>query len=152
MYFPFVFSYHQARASMLAALPRLHQLKVPTRRPDDYFAEMAKSDQQMQKVGSMASFILPSRNSIWWLYIICLELTIWSQTVHSGILTVASCKCSRGRWENETKTISSVLFYQYIFIFFVCIPQRGSLLSKAIYKYFKWKYDYYQYLYIIFEP
>ncbi|XP_061488621.1 probable rRNA-processing protein EBP2 isoform X2 [Rhineura floridana] len=42
--------YHQAQASVLEALPRLHQLKIPTRRPDDYFAEMAKSDQQMQKI------------------------------------------------------------------------------------------------------
>ncbi|NXE61997.1 EBP2 protein, partial [Calcarius ornatus] len=31
-------------------LPRLRKLQVPTRRPDDYFAEMAKSDQQMQKI------------------------------------------------------------------------------------------------------
>ncbi|KAJ7332859.1 hypothetical protein JRQ81_015039 [Phrynocephalus forsythii] len=42
--------YHQAQASVLEALPRLHQLKILTRRPDDYFAEMAKSDQQMQKI------------------------------------------------------------------------------------------------------
>uniref|UniRef100_A0A8D0DYL8 EBNA1 binding protein 2 n=1 Tax=Salvator merianae TaxID=96440 RepID=A0A8D0DYL8_SALMN len=42
--------YHQAQSSVLEALPRLYQLKVPTRRPDDYFAEMAKSDQQMQKI------------------------------------------------------------------------------------------------------
>nr|XP_056700528.1 probable rRNA-processing protein EBP2 [Euleptes europaea] len=42
--------YHQAQASVLEALPRLHRLKIPTRRPDDYFAEMAKSDQQMQKI------------------------------------------------------------------------------------------------------
>ncbi|XP_077190250.1 putative rRNA-processing protein EBP2 [Paroedura picta] len=42
--------YHQAQASVLEALPQLHRLKVPTRRPDDYFAEMAKSDQQMQKI------------------------------------------------------------------------------------------------------
>ncbi|XP_044299010.1 probable rRNA-processing protein EBP2 isoform X1 [Varanus komodoensis] len=42
--------YHQAQVSVLEALPRLHQLKIPTRRPDDYFAEMAKSDQQMQKI------------------------------------------------------------------------------------------------------
>lgn len=42
--------YHQAQASVLEVLPRLHQLKIPTRRPDDYFAEMAKSDQQMQKI------------------------------------------------------------------------------------------------------
>lgn len=43
-------SYHQAQAAVLTALPQLHHLKVPTRRPDDYFAEMAKTDQQMQKV------------------------------------------------------------------------------------------------------
>ncbi|EHB01389.1 Putative rRNA-processing protein EBP2 [Heterocephalus glaber] len=39
-------SYRQAQAAVLAVLPRLHQLKVPTKRPTDYFAEMAKSDQQ----------------------------------------------------------------------------------------------------------
>ncbi|XP_070601179.1 probable rRNA-processing protein EBP2 [Erythrolamprus reginae] len=42
--------YHQAQASVLEALPRLRQFKILTRRPDDYFAEMAKSDQQMQKI------------------------------------------------------------------------------------------------------
>ncbi|XP_006153793.1 probable rRNA-processing protein EBP2 [Tupaia chinensis] len=42
--------YRQAQAAVLAVLPRLHQLKVPTKRPTDYFAEMAKSDQQMQKI------------------------------------------------------------------------------------------------------
>uniref|UniRef100_A0A5F4W0V0 EBNA1 binding protein 2 n=1 Tax=Callithrix jacchus TaxID=9483 RepID=A0A5F4W0V0_CALJA len=42
--------YRQAQAAVLAVLPRLHQLKVPTKRPTDYFAEMAKSDLQMQKI------------------------------------------------------------------------------------------------------
>uniref|UniRef100_A0A8C4XUI1 EBNA1 binding protein 2 n=1 Tax=Falco tinnunculus TaxID=100819 RepID=A0A8C4XUI1_FALTI len=42
--------YRQAQAAVLEALPRLHKLQIPTRRPDDYFAEMAKSDQQMQKI------------------------------------------------------------------------------------------------------
>uniref|UniRef100_A0A8C9M2N5 EBNA1 binding protein 2 n=2 Tax=Panthera tigris altaica TaxID=74533 RepID=A0A8C9M2N5_PANTA len=42
--------YRQAQAAVLSVLPRLHQLKVPTKRPTDYFAEMAKSDQQMQKI------------------------------------------------------------------------------------------------------
>ncbi|XP_062437737.1 probable rRNA-processing protein EBP2 [Rhea pennata] len=42
--------YRQAQAAVLEALPRLQKLQVPTRRPDDYFAEMAKSDQQMQKI------------------------------------------------------------------------------------------------------
>ncbi|XP_055986856.1 probable rRNA-processing protein EBP2 [Sorex fumeus] len=42
--------YRQAQAAVLAVLPRLHQLKIPTKRPTDYFAEMAKTDQQMQKI------------------------------------------------------------------------------------------------------
>ncbi|KAM8930229.1 putative rRNA-processing protein EBP2 [Pelodytes ibericus] len=42
--------YRQAQAAVLLALPRLHKLKVATRRPEDYFAEMAKTDQHMQKV------------------------------------------------------------------------------------------------------
>ncbi|KAM4872716.1 putative rRNA-processing protein EBP2 [Thomomys bottae] len=42
--------YRQAQAAVLAVLPRLHQLQIPTKRPNDYFAEMAKTDQQMQKI------------------------------------------------------------------------------------------------------
>ncbi|XP_075037818.1 putative rRNA-processing protein EBP2 [Mixophyes fleayi] len=42
--------YRQAQAAALFALPRLYKLKIATRRPDDYFAEMAKTDQHMQKV------------------------------------------------------------------------------------------------------
>ncbi|KAM3914174.1 putative rRNA-processing protein EBP2 isoform 1-T2 [Leptodactylus fuscus] len=42
--------YRQGQASVLFALPRLQQLKIFTKRPDDYFAEMAKTDQHMQKV------------------------------------------------------------------------------------------------------
>lgn len=42
--------YRQAQAAVLRVLPRLHQLKIPTKRPTDYFAEMAKTDQQMQKI------------------------------------------------------------------------------------------------------
>lgn len=45
-----MFFYRQAQATVLEALPRLHKLKIPTKRPEDYFAEMAKSDQHMQKV------------------------------------------------------------------------------------------------------
>ncbi|XP_044156928.1 probable rRNA-processing protein EBP2 [Bufo gargarizans] len=42
--------YRQAQAAVLLALPRLIKLKVSTNRPEDYFAEMAKTDQHMQKV------------------------------------------------------------------------------------------------------
>lgn len=55
------FSYRQAQAAVLAVLPRLHQLQVPTKRPTDYFAEMAKSDQQMQKVRDGQVFPLESQ-------------------------------------------------------------------------------------------
>merc|ERR1712168_116627 len=42
--------YHQAQASAREALSRLASLGIPTQRPDDYFAEMVKSDSHMQKV------------------------------------------------------------------------------------------------------
>ncbi|XP_067893201.1 probable rRNA-processing protein EBP2 isoform X2 [Heterodontus francisci] len=45
-----MYFYRQAQATVLNALPRLQRLKIATKRPDDYFAEMAKSDQQMQKI------------------------------------------------------------------------------------------------------
>lgn len=45
-----MYFYRQAQAAVLEALPRLKQLKMATKRPEDYFAEMAKSDQHMQKI------------------------------------------------------------------------------------------------------
>lgn len=45
-----MFFYRQGQATVLEALPLLHKHGIPTKRPDDYFAEMAKSDQQMQKI------------------------------------------------------------------------------------------------------
>lgn len=45
-----VLFYRQAQASVLEALPKIHEAGIPTKRPDDYFAQMAKSDQHMQKV------------------------------------------------------------------------------------------------------
>ncbi|XP_078417199.1 putative rRNA-processing protein EBP2 [Cetorhinus maximus] len=51
-----MYFYRQAQATVLDALPQLQRLKIATKRPDDYFAEMAKSDQQMQKIrGKMLS-------------------------------------------------------------------------------------------------
>lgn len=40
----------QAQAAAKEAMRRLRELGIPTKRPDDYFAEMAKSDEHMQKV------------------------------------------------------------------------------------------------------
>lgn len=51
-------SYRQAQATVLAALPLLNKHSIATKRPDDYFAEMAKTDQHMQKVSFLFSFLL----------------------------------------------------------------------------------------------
>lgn len=46
----FAFSYRQAQSAVLEGIERLHSMHIPTKRPDDYFAEMAKSDIHMKKV------------------------------------------------------------------------------------------------------
>lgn len=43
-------SYRQAQASALEGLAKLRKLGIATIRPDDYYAEMAKSDAHMKKV------------------------------------------------------------------------------------------------------
>ncbi|KAK7889904.1 hypothetical protein WMY93_025464 [Mugilogobius chulae] len=45
-----MFFYRQAQATVLQALPLLNKHGIATKRPDDYFAEMAKTDQHMQKI------------------------------------------------------------------------------------------------------
>ncbi|WAR23139.1 EBP2-like protein [Mya arenaria] len=42
--------YRQAQASVLVAIPKLHKLGIKTRRPEDFFAEMGKTDAHMKKV------------------------------------------------------------------------------------------------------
>lgn len=42
--------YRQGQATVAEGIARLHSLGLATKRPDDYFAEMAKSDEHMQKV------------------------------------------------------------------------------------------------------
>jgi rRNA-processing protein EBP2 len=42
--------HRQAQAGVLIGIPKLREQGVKTKRPDGYFAEMAKSDQHMQKV------------------------------------------------------------------------------------------------------
>ncbi|XP_060801271.1 probable rRNA-processing protein EBP2 homolog [Amyelois transitella] len=42
--------HRQAQAAVVEGIKRLKELGVPTRRPDDFFAEMAKTDEHMQKV------------------------------------------------------------------------------------------------------
>lgn len=42
--------YKQAQMAVAEALPKLKKLGIPTARPADYFAEMVKTDDHMQKV------------------------------------------------------------------------------------------------------
>lgn len=42
--------HRQAQAAVVDGIKKLKELNIPTKRPDDYFAEMAKSDEHMQKV------------------------------------------------------------------------------------------------------
>lgn len=42
--------YRQAQSAVLEGIQRLKSLGVPTKRPDDYFAQMAKTDEHMQKI------------------------------------------------------------------------------------------------------
>ncbi|CAG9785242.1 unnamed protein product [Diatraea saccharalis] len=42
--------HRQAQAAVMEGIKKLKELGIPTRRPDDYFAEMAKTDEHMQKV------------------------------------------------------------------------------------------------------
>ncbi|KAM3177222.1 hypothetical protein ACTXT7_004983 [Hymenolepis weldensis] len=42
--------YRVAQSAVLEAIPKLHDFGIPTKRPNDYFAEMIKSDAHMTKV------------------------------------------------------------------------------------------------------
>uniref|UniRef100_U5EZT4 Putative rrna-processing protein ebp2 n=1 Tax=Corethrella appendiculata TaxID=1370023 RepID=U5EZT4_9DIPT len=42
--------YRQAQTGVIEGIQKLHKANVQTKRPDDYFAEMAKSDEHMQKI------------------------------------------------------------------------------------------------------
>ncbi|KAJ8976183.1 hypothetical protein NQ317_002232 [Molorchus minor] len=42
--------YRQAQNAAIESISKLKEMKLPTKRPDDYFAEMAKTDEHMQKI------------------------------------------------------------------------------------------------------
>ena len=42
--------YRQAQATVIESFSRLKNMGVPTKRPDDYFAQMMKTDDHMQKI------------------------------------------------------------------------------------------------------
>ncbi len=43
------FSYRQAQMAVERGIGKLHKLGISTRRPEDFYAEMAKSDVHMKK-------------------------------------------------------------------------------------------------------
>lgn len=49
------FSYKQAQSAAIVAIERLKKMNIPIFRPPDYYAEMAKSDQHMDKVWLMSN-------------------------------------------------------------------------------------------------
>ena len=59
----YVISYRQAQTTVLKGVPLLQEHNVPTQRPDDYFAEMLKSDQHMNKVGIYAASVIVNQMS-----------------------------------------------------------------------------------------
>ena len=67
MWFVLFSSYRQAQATILEAIPRLKTEQISTKRPDDYYAQMIKSDEHMKKVidkykiFSFHNFIIYSR-------------------------------------------------------------------------------------------
>ncbi|XP_053657926.1 probable rRNA-processing protein EBP2 homolog [Anopheles marshallii] len=42
--------HRQAQAATIEGIRKLHELGIATKRPDDYFAEMAKTDEHMQRI------------------------------------------------------------------------------------------------------
>ena len=48
-------SYNEALASAQSGQQKMEQLGVAVRRPDDYFAEMVKTDDHMKKVCDVTS-------------------------------------------------------------------------------------------------
>ncbi|VDP89483.1 unnamed protein product [Echinostoma caproni] len=51
--------YRIGQAAVLKAIPQMHALGVPTKRPADYFAEMVKSDEHMDKTTGLLSGSTP---------------------------------------------------------------------------------------------
>ena len=43
--------YRLGQAAILEGIPKLKMLGIKTRRPDNFYAEMTKTDDQMHKVG-----------------------------------------------------------------------------------------------------
>jgi rRNA-processing protein EBP2 len=44
--------YRQGQATVVSSLERLKSMGIPTKRPEDYYAQMAKTDDHMQRIRS----------------------------------------------------------------------------------------------------
>lgn len=51
-----MYFYRQGQAAVMEGYSRLTELNLPTNRPEDYFAEMAKNDEHMFKVNWFVLF------------------------------------------------------------------------------------------------
>lgn len=55
-------SYQQAQSGVKIGLRKLEELGIATTRPDDYFAEMVKTDDHMRKVQCKVTIIFSCSN------------------------------------------------------------------------------------------
>ena len=58
------FSYKQAQVAMRKGLNKLKQLGIPSKRPEDYFAEMLKTDDHMQRVLTFTKSLILTKESV----------------------------------------------------------------------------------------
>lgn len=63
------FSYQQAQSSASIGRRKLEELGIQTTRPDDYFAEMVKTDDHMRKVQPQLTLGSATSSGIWYLFI-----------------------------------------------------------------------------------
>jgi len=72
MMFVLSVSHRQAQAAVLEGIARLHQMNIATKRPDDYFAEMVKTDEHMKKVFSKFTLYSIQYFVIFWFHLLLL--------------------------------------------------------------------------------
>ena len=89
-------SYRLAQAAVIQGLEKLHKLGVPTKRPEDYFAEMAKSDEHMKRVTML--FILVMNMSIDFKQLVFVFRSFMTITFVYGMLGAREITCKTIRY------------------------------------------------------
>lgn len=108
----YYFSYKQAQATVSKALPKLIKLAIPTKRPDDYFAEMVKSDDHMQRVLTLRQLLtviiilwevvyLWSNFQPWFLELNSSFVKMMNYTL--GFSNIINCWCGLEKRENYSQ-------------------------------------------------